>query len=41
MRGLFWLCVLGFTLVTSMLLLVRMTLVTRRLQLDGLYLASE
>ena len=41
MKGLFWLCVLGFTLVTALLLLLRTELEKRRQQLDALYLASE
>ena len=41
MRGLFWLCFLGFTLVTALLLLLRSELEKRRQQLDRLYLVSE
>ena len=41
MKGLFWLCVLGFTLVTALLVMLRTELEKRRQQLDALYLASE
>ena len=41
MRGLFWLCVLGFTLVSALLLLLRTELEKRRQQLDALYLHTE
>jgi heme exporter protein C len=41
MRGLFWMCVLGFTLVSALLLMLRSELEKRRQSLDALYLASE
>lgn len=41
MRGLFWFCVLGFVLVSTLLLMVRTELERRRQELDQLYLAVE
>ena len=41
MRGVFWLCVLGFLVVSTLLLMVRTELEKRRQELDQLYLAAE
>jgi heme exporter protein C len=41
MRGVFWFCVLGFVLVSTLLLALRIELEKRRQQLDALYLATE
>ncbi len=41
MRGVFWICVLGFLLVAALLVMVRAELEKRRQQLDRLYLALE
>jgi hypothetical protein len=41
MRGVFWFCVLGFVLISALLLMLRTELETRRQELDRLYLAAE
>jgi heme exporter protein C len=41
MRGTFWFCVLGFVLMSALLILVRTELEKRRQDLDRLYLAVE
>jgi heme exporter protein C len=41
LRGPFWFCVLAFTLITILLLMVRTELEKRRQELDELYLAVE
>jgi heme exporter protein C len=41
MRGVFWLCVLGFLVVSTLLLMARTELEKRRQELDQLYLAAE
>jgi heme exporter protein C len=41
MRGVFWFCVLGFVLMSALLLMLRTQLEARRQELDRLYLASE
>ena len=41
MRGPFWFCVVGFLLVSALVLIVRTELEKRRQELDELYLAVE
>ena len=41
MRGTFWFCVLGFLVVSTLLLMARTELEKRRQELDQLYLATE
>ena len=41
MRGVFWLCVLGFFLIAALLVMARAELEKRRQELDRLYLALE
>jgi heme exporter protein C len=41
MRGVFWLCVFGFLVVSTLLLMARTELEKRRQELDQLYLAAE